>query len=379
MIDIFERMNQIRAMRQPDQTAANLDRFAQSLGAASHTLAGMNQQRVADQQIQAQQGQQQELQDWQGAWALAHGLDASGQPLSADDPDFQRWQADPDRERKYNAMAQYGSSLGLIKPQAQAKQPQLLYKRMSTPGGVDHIIGFDRATGQRVADLGPAGQAGGTTVNVGAGETEFAKGIAKQSVTQITDINQSISQNRKQSQKLGALESEVRKIPEGSFLTGSGLAPMALAAGKYAKAFGMDIEGLSGAETIQALNNELAVGSRTPGSGTFTDMDMQVYKSINAGLQDTREGFMNKIKLKRKAMKYEDKFSRMKQSYIRKNKSDEGFQEFALEWQEKNPFQDTIKTLIGEPSIQMEPVTSADFGAISTADLEAELKALEGQ
>jgi len=367
MISVFDRMQQIRNMQKPqDNTMANMDRLSGALGQASQTIAGIGQQDAA------MQAQQQDA-DWNSAWALANGLDASGQPLESTDPDFQKWQADPDRQRKYDAMAAYGASKGLIKPQAQAAPQKLSYQNVMKDGSL-HRIGVD-AQGREVTDLGRTQLPG----NRDKAESAFDVAVAKQSVKDLGSINKSIEQNRNQSRKMAELEKSLKKIPEGSLLIGHGLAPMAVAAGKFATAMGMDIEGLGEAETIQALNNELAVGSRQPGSGTFTDMDMQVYKTINAGLQDTREGFMKKIKLKRSAMAYEDKFARMKQAYIRKHKSDDGFQEFAQEWQQKNPFQDTVKDLMGEPSIQMGPITTGALGDMSTADLEAELRALEGQ
>jgi hypothetical protein len=124
-------------------------------------------------------------------------------------------------------------------------------------------------------------RAGATQVNVGAGENEFDKAIAKGQADMFGEMAKDAITARSDISRIGALRSNIEQLP-GGFLGG---------AQALANQYGIKIgPNASNVEAANAIISQLVPTQRVPGSGTTSDRDLELFKASLPRLSNTREG-----------------------------------------------------------------------------------------
>ena len=112
---------------------------------------------------------------------------------------------------------------------------------------------------------------------------------------------------------------------------------------KLAKAAGIDVGDLGGAEAVRAIGNEFALELRNPSGGAgmpgaMSDKDREFLQTIPPGLSKTPEGNAKMADyLKRIAQRSLD-VERLRQQYVKKNgRLNEGFYSVLSDYADANP------------------------------------------
>ena len=123
-----------------------------------------------------------------------------------------------------------------------------------------------------------------TVVNVGKGETEQAKTIAKAEGENYNSYVKDAASARQNDNTLNRLE----KLNDVAF---SGVtAPAYKLAARLGDAIGIETEGLTETELFDSLSNQLVLGQTSKLSGVLTDKDMDLLASTVPQLSQTKEG-----------------------------------------------------------------------------------------
>lgn len=213
------------------------------------------------------------------------------------------------------------------------------------------------------------------TTNVGKGENKFSEAEGTASSKEITELGKTIVTSKKTLNNVGTIEALLKKIPEGSLLTGTGAAPLIGKLAKYAEALGFEVKGLGASEMIDMLAKKAAKDSKVPGSGTYTDADFQIDLQLQPGIEGTAKGNALKIKYIKANAEYEMGYAKEARKFISKNKGRAGIDEHMAEYEANHPYKETLqkaifsKTLAGSATTRMIGPDGTEYD-IPAADVE---------
>lgn len=178
------------------------------------------------------------------------------------------------------------------------------------------------------------------TNNIGADEKEYDKQSAKDMAEMNRDM---IKGAQSANQKIATLNRLETLLTNPAVKTGAG-AQLALQAQRVAKSvFGIDTDGLSGAEAVNAISNQFALELRNPSGGAgmpgaLSDKDREFLAQSTPGLERTEGGNRLIIDYMRRVAKRSVEVEALRREYIKTNKRlDEGFFDKLAEYSEKNP------------------------------------------
>jgi len=169
----------------------------------------------------------------------------------------------------------------LTKAQAEKAQLELEQLRRSSGGYRNLVSPEERASAgipaddKRVYQLGPDGKLytppGGTTVNVGAGETEESKAIGKAAGTRASETMAAAASASKQLMRLGQIDALMKNVETGklspSRMTIAALGKSLGVDDAYLEALGLDPKRVGDAQALNAISGRMLVDMI--GSGGF--------------------------------------------------------------------------------------------------------------
>jgi hypothetical protein len=212
--------------------------------------------------------------------------------------------------------------------------------------------------------------AGATSVNLPPAEKEYDKQAAKDFAEMNRDL---IKGGQTANMKIATLNRLETLLTDPTIRTGAG-AQLALQAGRLGKsAFGIETEGLGGAEAINAIANQFALELRNPSGGAgmpgaLSDKDREFLQSATPGLERTPEGNKLIIDYMRRVAKRSVEVEALRRDYVKSNKGrlDEGFFDKLADFSEKNPLFPETKN--AAPSGPLTVKSAADYEKLKTGD-----------
>ena len=180
-----------------------------------------------------------------------------------------------------------------------------------------------------------------TVVNVGKGETEQAKTIAKAEGENYNSYVKDAASARQNDNTLNRLD----KLNEVAF---SGVAaPAYKVAARLGDAIGIETEGLTETELFDSLSNQLVLGQTSKLTGVLTDKDMDLLASTVPQLSQTKEGRKQLISIMKEINSATKDKARLAAKFRKENKGQ--FDDMAFqEWLSEQPKEDRIAKIIGE-------------------------------
>jgi len=165
--------------------------------------------------------------------------------------------------------------------QSAPEYSNIQFNESGTPFGLNKQTGAYEEVGGGFQRAKPTAQ---TVVNVGKGEGEQQKTIAKAEGDLYNEIQKSGFQSRKSDATLSRLEKLSDKAFDGA------TAGAYKGAAKLAESIGIDVEGLTETELFTALSNDLVLGQTALLTGVLTDKDMAFLEQTVPQLSQTKEG-----------------------------------------------------------------------------------------
>ena len=178
-----------------------------------------------------------------------------------------------------------------------------------------------------------------TVVNVGKGETEQAKTIAKAEGENYNSYVKDAASARQNDNTLNRLD----KLNEVAF---SGIAaPAYKVAARLGDAIGIETEGLTETELFDSLSNQLVLGQTSKLTGVLTDKDMDLLASTVPQLSQTKEGRKQLISIMKEINGATKDKARLAAKFRKEN--DGQFDDMAFqEWLSEQPKEDRIAKII---------------------------------
>ena len=179
-----------------------------------------------------------------------------------------------------------------------------------------------------------------TVVNVGKGETEQAKTIAKAEGENYNGYVKDAASARQNDNTLNRLDN----LNEVAF---SGIAaPAYKMAARLGNAIGIETEGLTETELFDSLSNQLVLGQTSKLTGVLTDKDMDLLASTVPQLSQTKEGRKQLISIMKEINQATKDKARLAAKFRKENNGQ--FDDMAFqEWLSEQPKEDRIAKIIG--------------------------------
>lgn len=187
-----------------------------------------------------------------------------------------------------------------------------------------------------------------TQVNIDQkGETKYDEHTSKH----FAELNTKIIEGAQNARgKVAMLSRLGQLLADPNIYTGAG-AGLVLEAKRVAKAVGIDVGDLGGAEAVRSISNQFALELRNPSGGAgmpgaMSDQDRNFLTQIPPGLEKTPEGNAILLDYQKRIAKRSIEVDALRRDYIKRNKrlGEDFYQELA-EWSEKNPLFPEAKTM----------------------------------
>ena len=181
-----------------------------------------------------------------------------------------------------------------------------------------NLYGLNKQTQQMERIKTPEGVSfggdSGQTINVNTGVDEQSKVIDKYQGEAFVTTQKNATDARAQLQSLNSLDALSEKAFSGA------AADFKKNAAKFAKAFGIDVEGLSETEIFDSVANELTLGKTAMMTGVLTDRDMEFLQSTVPQLTQTADGRKKLIKIAKKIAERKIEYAKEAAKFRRENK-----------------------------------------------------------
>lgn len=180
-----------------------------------------------------------------------------------------------------------------------------------------------------------------TTINMPPIETEEQKSIGKARGEAFMNLHRGAHAATGRLNNLSAIESLLTGVQTG------GLTPAGMKVAGYAKSVGLELDPkLPMKEAADAIANKMALDARSTADGggmpgAMSDKDREFLRAMNPNVSQTPEGRKLLIEVQRRMAKREQEIARLARDYRqRAGRFDEGFEEVAAQFAEKNPLFD---------------------------------------
>lgn len=200
------------------------------------------------------------------------------------------------------------------------------------------ILQNDPALMQTAAQLKRAG-ASQNTINMPPMEKAYDQAVGKEFAEQNTAI---IKAAQAAQGKIGTLDRLGTLLNDPNVYTGAG-ADSVLQAKRLAKAVGIDVGEVGGAEAIKAIGNQFALELRNPAGGAgmpgaMSDKDREFLQASVPGLQQTPGGNAKIIDYMKRVASRAVEVDKLRQDYVRQNgRLNEGFYQVLRQNAESKP------------------------------------------
>lgn len=228
---------------------------------------------------------------------------------------------------------QTGNYADLVPQQAPRDQFEIIGR---TPDG--QMLQRNVLTNQISAVGSPAQR---TTINMPPIETEEQKSIGKARGEAFMNLHRGAHAATGRLNNLSAIESLLTGVQTG------GLTPAGMKVAGYAKSVGLELDPkLPMKEAADAIANKMALDARSTADGggmpgAMSDKDREFLRAMNPNVSQTPEGRKLLIEVQRRMAKREQEIARLARDYRqRAGRFDEGFEEVAAQFAEKNPLFD---------------------------------------
>jgi hypothetical protein len=185
-------------------------------------------------------------------------------------------------------------------------------------------------------------RAGATNVNTNVTtkmEGEYDKAMGKEFAEQNVGMIKGAATARG---KIAGLERLGALLDDPNTYTGAG-GELVADAKRVAKAIGIDVGDVSGAEAARAISNQLALELRNPAGGAgmpgaLSDKDREFLQASIPGLTKGKGGNRQIVDYMKRVANRSIEVDRLRQDYVRrKGRIDEGFYRELADYSEKNP------------------------------------------